>query len=235
MTAMTSFRTCTLRRPPGQQGVSLIFALVTLVAMALAAVGLIRSVDTASAILGNLSFKQDALRASDQAANAAITWLTTQHVNQSTAILNGTTATTGYYATWDGGIIDILGDGSDSRATKRIAWNGSTCTGGFTGTNCLIPFAQLSLDDNLPTGAKSGVTARYVIIRLCSAADPNAAGTQCARPPDGSSSEGGGNGDLNQAMPQYFGSIIRSQYFRVIVRTEGGRKAATYTETLVHF
>jgi type IV pilus assembly protein PilX len=217
-----------------QRGVSMIFALVTLVAMALAAVGLIRSVDAGTTILGNLSFKQDALRASDQATNAAITWLTTQHVNSATDVLNGTTATTGYYATWDGGVIDVLGDGANANATKRIAWTGSTC-GAFTGANCLTPFAEKALDDDLPTGAKSGVKARYVIIRLCSGADPSAATTQCARPTDGSSSEGGGNGELNQAMPQYFGSIVRSQYFRIIVRTEGGRKSAAYTETLVHF
>jgi hypothetical protein len=46
-----------------QRGSALIFALMTLVALMLAAVALVRSVDTSSRVLGNLGFKQEATAA----------------------------------------------------------------------------------------------------------------------------------------------------------------------------
>jgi Tfp pilus assembly protein PilX len=58
------------RRAPRQrqQGVVMLIALVVLVAMALAALSLIRSVDTTTAVVGNLGFRQ----ASILPANAAV-------------------------------------------------------------------------------------------------------------------------------------------------------------------
>ena len=41
------------------RGASLVFAMITVVALSLAAVALVRSVDTGLNILGNLGFKQD--------------------------------------------------------------------------------------------------------------------------------------------------------------------------------
>lgn len=78
-----------------QKGVVLFFALIALVAMSLAAVALIRSVDTNSIIAGNLSFKQSSVLSADRGAEAAITWLTAQ----TTAGLGNNAAANGYYAT----------------------------------------------------------------------------------------------------------------------------------------
>lgn len=58
-----------------QQGVVLFFALVALLVMSLAAVALIRSVDTSTMIAGNLAFKQAATRSGDAGIEAAIGWL----------------------------------------------------------------------------------------------------------------------------------------------------------------
>ena len=60
-----------LRRPPSrtaQRGVSLLFALMALAAMLLAAVALVRSVDSGALVLGNLGFKQEATRPPNRAA-----------------------------------------------------------------------------------------------------------------------------------------------------------------------
>lgn len=59
-----------------QRGVVLFFALVALLAMSLAAVALIRSVDTSTIIAGNLSFKRAATTAGDEGIEQAIAWLT---------------------------------------------------------------------------------------------------------------------------------------------------------------
>lgn len=58
-----------------QRGVVLFFALIALLAMSLAAVALIRSVDTSTMIAGNLAFKQAATSSGDAGVEAAMTWL----------------------------------------------------------------------------------------------------------------------------------------------------------------
>ncbi len=60
-----------------QRGVVLFFTLIALLAMSLAAVALIRSVDTSTLIAGNLAFKQSATSSGDAGIEAAMSWLTT--------------------------------------------------------------------------------------------------------------------------------------------------------------
>jgi type IV pilus assembly protein PilX len=79
--------------PAKQAGVVLFIALIALVVMSLAAVALIRSVDTNTMIAGNLSFKQSALISSDSGVETALSWLTSQ------TNLNENQNTQGYYAT----------------------------------------------------------------------------------------------------------------------------------------
>lgn len=55
-----------------QRGVVLFFALIALVAMSLAAVALIRSVDTSTLIAGNLAFKQATKNSAEAGIEAAI-------------------------------------------------------------------------------------------------------------------------------------------------------------------
>lgn len=77
-----------------QNGVVLFFALMALVIMSLAAVALIRSVDTNTLIAGNLAFKQSATASADTGVESAIKWL---EANQ-TAALNNDSVNNGYYA-----------------------------------------------------------------------------------------------------------------------------------------
>ncbi|HLB44195.1 MAG TPA: hypothetical protein VJK49_02320, partial [Candidatus Limnocylindrales bacterium] len=58
-----------------QRGVVLFIALIVLVAMSLAGVALIRSVDTGSVIAGNIAFRQTAMHVGDNGIEAARTWL----------------------------------------------------------------------------------------------------------------------------------------------------------------
>ena len=60
-----------------QRGVVLFIALIVLVAMALAGIALVRSVDTGILVAGNIAFKQGATNAGDQGLEAARTWLVT--------------------------------------------------------------------------------------------------------------------------------------------------------------
>ena len=85
-----------LRRAGAQRGLSLLFALLALVALSLAAVGLVRSVGNGSLVVGNLGFKLDATATSDRGAELAITWLQN---NVSGVTLDNDVTASGYYAT----------------------------------------------------------------------------------------------------------------------------------------
>lgn len=60
-----------------QRGVSLIIALIALVALTLAGLALIRSADTSNVISGNLAFREASLHATDVGVEAAVTALAT--------------------------------------------------------------------------------------------------------------------------------------------------------------
>ncbi len=77
-----------------EKGVVLFIALIALVVMSLAAVALIRSVDTNTLIAGNLGFKQSATVSADSGVETAITWL-----NANQASLTNDSTANGYYAT----------------------------------------------------------------------------------------------------------------------------------------
>lgn len=96
-----------------QRGVVLFIALIVLVAMTLAGIAMVRSVDTANIVAGNLAFRQQTISAGDGGIQAAFAWLAAQ--SEADLINDGDPATTGYYSssqeldwfnddTWDGGV-----------------------------------------------------------------------------------------------------------------------------------
>lgn len=72
----------------------LIIALIVLVAMTLAGIATMRSVDTATVMAGNIAFRQAALNAADQGVQAAFTQL--QPLTSS--VLNKDGVVTGYFS-----------------------------------------------------------------------------------------------------------------------------------------
>lgn len=94
-----------------QRGVVLFFALIALVVMSLAAVALIRSVDTSTMIAGNLAFKQSATTSGDSGLEAAITALNATQaamkaannnvLSDLTNTFNNNNAANGYYSNAD--------------------------------------------------------------------------------------------------------------------------------------
>ena len=74
-----------------QAGVVLMMALIVLVAMTLAGIALVRSVDTSNIIAGNLAFKQAATNSGDTGVEAAAAWLAAN-----SAALNNDASRPGY-------------------------------------------------------------------------------------------------------------------------------------------
>lgn len=219
-----------------QRGVSLLFSLVTLVALSLAAVALIRSVDSGVLILGNLGFKQDTQFAADDASRAAIAWLSN---NMAGGVLNNDVTAQGYYASTrtpldpSGNKLAALGN-----TRTLIDWDGNSCASATSASYaaCITPSSENTVA--LARANVEGVKARYAIFRLCSGTgDPNASGAtiQCAKPLTATTDEGTERGSLNYSKSERFGAAGLPQYFRIIVRAKGQRETVTYTETLVHF
>lgn len=162
----------------------MIFALLALTAMSLAAVALVRSVDTAGLIVGNLGFRKDGVQYASRAAERAISWLG-QTLTGNSTLLNGDNPGLGYYAT----VISSLDPTGRSTAPNRtvVDWADRDCADYPTGsyTACVAP-VTLSQDVN------SRNRSAYLIMRLCTAAlPPTDPGNSCARGLSASTSEGG--------------------------------------------
>jgi type IV pilus assembly protein PilW len=86
--------------PPSERSVVLLVALIILVALTLAGVALIRSVDTANIIAGNLSFRESAVHAGERSTQMAIDGLRTMAL-EDPILLHNDRAGNGYFATRD--------------------------------------------------------------------------------------------------------------------------------------
>ncbi len=76
-----------------QRGMVLFVALIVMVALSLAGIALMRSVDTSVVIAGNLAFKQTTIQAGDRGVAAATQWLV---VNSAGTTLQNTDTDNGY-------------------------------------------------------------------------------------------------------------------------------------------
>lgn len=126
------------KQPMKQGGVVLFIALIALVVMSLAAVALVRSVDTNTIIAGNLAFKQAATSSADSGLETALVWLGSKASADETALEADDTAN-GYYST----------SGLDPKTLAAAS-------------------TKLATGIDISAGKDtSGNTVRYVVQRMC--------------------------------------------------------------------
>jgi type IV pilus assembly protein PilX len=233
----------TLRLMPAvvgrQRGASLLFALITLVALALAASALVRSVDTGAVVMGNLGAKKATAAAADRATQMAINFLS-QTLTEGTRLNHQENQ--GYYATSKEDY-DITGfDGTDPNR-KLINWdvdgNCAYATAGGVCDPATRPRDALTAADLNPTDptAASGLEARWLITRLCSTAGVDAkqvSNNNCAVALKASVIQDTSAGAPNQATGGGFQLQNQQPLYRIVVRIKGPRNAVTYTETIVN-
>ena len=226
-------KTTTFATHSAQRGMTLLFALLTLVLLTLASLALVRAVDVSTLLIGNLGFKQDATSSADQATRQAIEWL-----NTNTAALNSDVTDSGYYAStkeFDStGItrqppLDVTGSQVSNDNRQLIRWNRQDCSYASNGSfaSCALAASEeIQIQNN---------TARYIIFRQCNkAGDISVNNTiHCARPLTAGGGQSPVRGDLNYADFIRFSSS-NSPYYRIIVRVEGARNTTSFTETIVH-
>ncbi|MEO8385542.1 MAG: hypothetical protein ABI583_09890 [Betaproteobacteria bacterium] len=163
-----------------QEGVVLFMALIMLVAMTLAGVALVRSVDTSNLIAGNLAFKQSATSEGEIGLETGIGWVLAGPSTKLTA----TDTNNGYFA--------VRGDPS-----------------GQTWAEYFETLESNSQVVSLPLDTSTGNQVSYVIHRLCNQAGLSTVpGALCSVPQSAGSSEGsskgGGTVGLQRSSEVYY-------------------------------
>ena len=205
-----------------QEGVVLLFGLVVMVALALAAVAIVRSVDTVTRVSGAISLKQDATSAAAVGAEKAIEWL---QGNLAGKRLESDHPEFGYYAS-SLDAIDATGNRTSSSQQLRLVHWGGKCesvSGAYSTCNT-EPADPIVINGN---------RVEWIITRLC--AGPGTAGgvNSCAMPRSSGGPSTSDRGQVGSGGRIVYGTA--TPYFRIIVRVEGPRKTVSVTEQLVHF
>jgi type IV pilus assembly protein PilX len=186
-----------------QQGVVLVITLIMLVAMTLAVIAMVRSVDTSNLIAGNLAFQQSALLAADQGAESAANTLLPSLANSLTCTVNCPQG----YLSWR----------QPNREPPVISWE--EFWGDVRGSAVTLQLQDAA--NNL-----TGYTAYYVVQAMC---DENGQGG-CLTPPPSASVSCEGN-DLGKATQGC--TTDGQKYYRVTTRVEGPRNSIAYIQTMI--
>jgi hypothetical protein len=183
----------------------------------LAAVALVRSVDTSTIIAGNLAFQQAATASADGGTEAAITWLSaTDTANAALNVLTDTThafnqdnATAGYYASLD-------------RNKSLTASSGSH-------------FNWDNTDSVLVGTDSSGNAVRYIIQRMCRTSGVGVKDADCMY--SGAVQDTNGqNIPLPQEICKGDGcpALGQTPQIRITSRTIGPRNSLSYVQAFVY-
>jgi type IV pilus assembly protein PilX len=196
--------------PRKQQGVILFIALIVLVAMSLAGIALMRSVDTNVLVAGNLAFRQGATAAGDWGVEQARLYLRNT-LTGNPAALDQDSAGNGYYASWQAGT-DLYG--RTATTSDDFNWNGN---GVLVGTDA------------------GGNEVRYVIQRLCQFAGAGtSAGANCIKTSTQGTGAVGGGGTMGVVS---YGTMALPPpltiYYRVTVRVAGPRNTMSYIQAVL--
>jgi type IV pilus assembly protein PilX len=191
--------------PSRVRGAVLFIALIVLVAMTLAGIAIMRSVDTATLIAGNLAFKQGTMQSSDSGIEQAYQWLLANRPTLSSSNL-GQGYNSGYATPiW----------------TNPAAWTSAILAGPPDAAGNTVSY-QIHRMCNCPDTLYNGTSPSCPAGNQCAMDNPTGAG---APPPPaaGDSFAVGAPGYLQDPRV----------YYRITVRTQGPRNAVSYIQAMV--
>ena len=183
-------------------------ALIVMVGLSLAAIALIRSVDTTTTVIGNLAFRQASILpanlAIEEAAAALFQDADVAHTIRIPIIRDSDLPAENYFASWQ--------NSDDARGIplqlqKRTA---------FTQTRMLV--------DTSMGPVANQTEVRYVIERMCLNAAPAGEANCDTIPPPGPF--GTTIGDASITLPS-------SPYYRVTVRVDGPQNTASFVQAML--
>lgn len=191
-------------------GLVLVIALIVLVAMTLAAIGMVRSLDTGTLVAGNIGFRQSAVATADSGVEAARAWLLANR-----NVLDSDNPAAGYYSTRQDNL-DLTGN-MTAGGSDGVNWCGSDPSQPVTA------FCAGALD-------ATGAPVDYVINRLCSIPGSiNAPGQSCMY------SQTSGLGSTQQAADySSYGLAVKNLvYYRITARVNGPKNTVSYVQAVV--
>ncbi len=192
-----------------QEGVVLMIALIVLVAMTLAGIGMIRSIDTGTMVAGNIGFRQSAVATGDGGVEQALAWL-----RANIAALEADNAAMGYYSTRQDAL-DLTGNRSEV-GLDGVDWTGTT--GESTRARLL---GEIDTSRN---------EVAYVIHRLCSVPGAiNLPNQSCAM------SVGVGTGSSMDAPTYDSQGLLTANrvYYRITSRILGPKNTISFVQAVV--
>lgn len=216
----SSVNICCAGAPGGaQRGLALFIALIALVILSLAAVALVRSVDTTTIVAGNLAFKQSSVRSGDAGVEAAMAYLSTvQAANTAVNVLNVAAhpfnqdlPVAGYYSS----VHDNAADPAFLNLFDAANWTNANSV--LVGTD----------------GA--GYTTRYIIQRMCRVANQPVQSADCLF--SGALIDNNGQQvRLPQQICDGAGCPVAGQtpMIRVTARIDGPRNTVSYVQGFVY-
>jgi Tfp pilus assembly protein PilX len=205
-----------------QRGVSLMMALMALVAISLAAIALVRAVDTATLISGNLAFRQSTVNIADAGIAVAAQWIA-----DNAGSLDGDQTGYGYYATSSlpadslatARAADPTGKATPDTQDDDVDWNLD---------NTDIPSKARRLDDDPTTKTQRA----YVITRLCDSPLPvNDTKNHCLSF-TGTSPTGGSKQELSYGEGKI--NVANKVYYQITTRAVGPRNTVSYVQAIVY-
>lgn len=208
-------------RPARQRGVILLITLIALVAMTLAAIALVRSVDTGNIVAGNMAFKQGAIQSADSGTETAVTWLGNV---AGLAASYADIPDQGYYAT-SMETLDPTGNGANANRAL-VDWDNNNCNGAVAAGSaaaCIQPGPQIAAN-------AAGYQVRYIINRLCPS---TGLPTNCAT--TSSTVAGTSSGAKDYTTKGGLDGTIEVEYYRITSRVRGPRNTTSFVETIVNF
>jgi Tfp pilus assembly protein PilX len=204
-----------LPTPHSQRGTMLIIALIVLVAMTLAGIATMRSVDTATVLAGNIAFRQSALNAADQGIQAGFALLSTPLANPAAD------------PTQDGMKLGLAGYYSSASPTEPN-WSDPN-----TWTN--PDHTAVQLNGGAPDAA--GNVVWFIAERLCEV--PNCkAGETCGGRPSNTCGSSPGARALSKEGEDNFRvtaalTPIPQPHYRITARAVGPRNSIAIVQTLI--
>lgn len=190
-----------------QGGVVLPITLIVLVAMTLAAVAMMRSVDTSSVIAGNLAFRQSATASGDNGVEAAIVWLKANN-----GALTQDSPANGYYATRQDAL-DMTGNRS-AATSDNLNWGSSSAV------------KSLAVDS-------AGNQVAYVIHRMCDSAGPLNSATCSTQQGIKEGSSKGSSRQMQSYQEGAWDDVSNRGYYRITARVTGPRNTTSYVQAVV--
>jgi len=207
-------RSLVLCRPRHRErGATLLIALIVLVALTMAGIAMMRSVDTATIVAGNIGFRQSTINATDQGVQAAY-----GYISPIIATLAGS-GTNNPANGYSGSV--PLGEAPDwYLSPSNAGWTNAVSCSGPTKT----PTACNTFAPNGSSVDPAGNNITYVIHRLC-----DSTGVICGQTQSPAATSGSG---VDQSAPNFF-VPPPSQHFRITVRATGPRNSVAYVQTLM--